>query len=123
MRTFADRHVDSSVHKDIPDFDIPPAVAVEQAVEVLRILGDPTRLRILYALCQGESSVACLAELAGTTATAVSQHLARLRLARLVKPRREGTFMYYTVVSPEIRRILDIVLDPAITGKMLTPVA
>jgi DNA-binding transcriptional ArsR family regulator len=110
------------MHKEIPDFEMPSAASVEQAVEVLRILGDPTRLRILYALCQGESSVACLAELAGTTATAVSQHLSRLRLARLVKARREGTFMYYTVVSPEIRLVLDTVLDPAVTGKMLTPV-
>ena len=106
------------MHKEIPDFEMPSAAAVEQAVEVLRILGDPTRLRILYALCQGESSVACLAELAQTTATAVSQHLSRLRLARLVRARREGTFMYYTVVSPEIRLLLDTVLDSAASATM-----
>jgi len=99
------------MHKDIADFQMPSEAAVEHAVDVLRILGDPTRLRILYALCQGESSVACLAELAETTPTAVSQHLSRLRLARLVKPRREGTFMFYTITDPEIRRVLDAVLS------------
>lgn len=47
-----------------------------------------------------------------TIPASVSQHLSRLRLARLVKARREGTFMYYTVVSAEIRLVLDTVLDP-----------
>jgi DNA-binding transcriptional ArsR family regulator len=99
------------MHTNIADFHMPSEAAVEDAVDVLRILGDPTRLRIMYALCQGESSVACLAELAGTTPTAVSQHLSRLRLARLVKGRREGTFMFYAITSPEIRRVLEAVLS------------
>jgi len=58
---------------------------VHLAAESLRLLGDPTRIKILWALLQGESSVACLADLVGASPTAVSQHLAKLRLAGLVR--------------------------------------
>jgi DNA-binding transcriptional ArsR family regulator len=57
-------------------------------------------------LLQGEPSVACLAELAGATPTAVSQHLAKLRLADLVKGRREGTFVYYSAANDHAHRPL-----------------
>jgi len=77
------------------------------AAESFRMLGDVTRVKVLWALLQGESSVACLAELVGATPTAVSQHLAKLRLARLVKTRREGTFVYYSAADIHVRRLLD----------------
>ncbi|MFI6795774.1 ArsR/SmtB family transcription factor [Streptosporangium canum] len=57
-------------------------------------------------LLQGESNVACLAELADAAPTAVSQHLAKLRLAGLVKGRREGTFVYYSAADERVRRLL-----------------
>jgi len=77
------------------------------AAESFRMLGDVTRVKLLWALLQGESSVACLADLVGATPTAVSQHLAKLRLARLVKTRREGTFVYYSAADVHVRRLLD----------------
>lgn len=58
------------------------------AAESFRLLADPTRIKILWVLLQGESSVASLAELVGAAPTAVSQHLAKLRLAGLVRGRR-----------------------------------
>src|SRR3954469_5885749 len=73
-----------------------------RAAEALRMLADPTRLNILWALMQGESSVACLADLADTSPTAVSQHLSKLRLAGLVTNRREGTFVFYTLADDHI---------------------
>ncbi|MET9273507.1 metalloregulator ArsR/SmtB family transcription factor [Kribbella sp. NPDC003557] len=48
-----------------------------------------------------------LAELAGAAPTAVSQHLAKLRLAGLVKGRREGTFVYYSAADHHVKRLLD----------------
>ena len=60
----------------------------------------------LVAGGQGETSVACLADLAETAPTVVSQHLAKLRLAGLVKTRREGTFVYYSPADQDILRIL-----------------
>jgi DNA-binding transcriptional ArsR family regulator len=50
--------------------------------------------------------VAGLAELAGAAPTAVSQHLAKLRLAGLVKGRREGTFIYYSTANNHVRGLL-----------------
>ncbi|GAA2759086.1 ArsR/SmtB family transcription factor [Actinopolymorpha rutila] len=94
------------MHESLPDFDMPNDEQVHLAAESFRLLSDPTRIRILWALLQGESSVACLAELADATPTAVSQHLAKLRLAGLVRGRREGTFVYYTAADEHVRRLL-----------------
>jgi DNA-binding transcriptional ArsR family regulator len=107
------------MHTDIESFSMPDSAAVEQAADTLRILSDPTRIRILWALSQGKSSVACLAELAGTTPAAVSQHLAKLRLAGIARARREGTFMYYAVVDEQVARVLESVLgsSPGATGE------
>lgn len=94
------------VHTSLPDFDMPNEEQVHLAAETFRMLADPTRIRVLWALLQGESSVACLAELAGAAPTAVSQHLAKLRLAGLVKGRREGTFVYYSAADEHVRGLL-----------------
>ncbi|CAM3536015.1 metalloregulator ArsR/SmtB family transcription factor [Kibdelosporangium persicum] len=95
------------MHSSLPDFDMPSDEQVHLAAETFRLLADPTRIRVLWALLQGESSVACLAELAGAAPTAVSQHLAKLRLAGLVKGRREGTFVYYSAANEHVRSLLD----------------
>ena len=58
---------------------------------MLKLLGDETRLRVIWALLEGEHSVNELADIVGAQPAAVSQHLAKLRLARLVRSRREGT--------------------------------
>jgi DNA-binding transcriptional ArsR family regulator len=95
------------MHTSLSDFRMPNDEQVHLAAESLRLLSDPTRMKILWALLQGESSVACLAELVGAAPTAVSQHLAKLRLAGLVKGRREGTFVYYSAADVHVRRLLD----------------
>jgi DNA-binding transcriptional ArsR family regulator len=86
---------------------MPDDEQVHLAAEGFRMLADPTRIKILWALLQGESSVACLADLVGAAPTAVSQHLAKLRLAGLVKGRREATFVYYSAADVHVRRLLD----------------
>lgn len=98
------------MHADIEGFHLPDDEVIDEACDVLRILSDPTRMRLLYALSQGESNVACLAEIVGANPTAVSQHLSKLRLAGIVKARRQGTFMYYTVVDPTVHRVLNTLL-------------
>ncbi|MBB4686779.1 ArsR/SmtB family transcription factor [Amycolatopsis jiangsuensis] len=94
------------MRSSLPDFDMPSDEQVHLAAESLRLLSDPTRIKVLWVLLQGESSVACLAELAGAAPTAVSQHLAKLRLAGLVKGRREGTFVYYSAADDHVRALL-----------------
>ncbi|WP_159549417.1 metalloregulator ArsR/SmtB family transcription factor [Citricoccus sp. K5] len=88
------------------------------AAETFRMLSDATRVKILWALFQGESSVNALAELVGAAPTAVSQHLSKLRLAGLVDSRREGTFAYYSATDAHVNRLLAEALSHAehITG-------
>ena len=73
----------------------PESEFVELAVEVFAMLADATRVRIILALRGGEElSVNALADAVGKPAAAVSQHLAKLRLARMVLTRREGTTVF-----------------------------
>jgi DNA-binding transcriptional ArsR family regulator len=94
------------MHTSLPEFQMPDDEQVERAADAFRLLGDTTRIKILWALLQGETSVACLAELVGAAPTAVSQHLSKLRLAGIVRGRRRGTFVYYTVADEQVRRLL-----------------
>lgn len=95
------------MHTSALDFDMPSEEQVHLAAESFRLLADPTRIKVLWALLQGESSVACLAELVDAAPTAVSQHLAKLRLAGLVTGRREGTFVYYSAANEHVRTLLN----------------
>src|ERR1700694_5652337 len=105
------------MHASIEDFVLPEAPQVEAVAARLRLLADPTRLRVLCALAQGESHVACLADLAGAGVPAVSQHLAKLRLAGIVQPRREGQHMIYELVDVNVRDLVRQLLDtPAPLG-------
>ncbi len=83
------------------------------ASETFRMLSDPTRVKILWSLFQGEHSVNALAEMVGAAPTAVSQHLAKLRLAGLVESRREGTYAYYRAVDEHVQRLLSEALSHA----------
>src|SRR3954447_2113256 len=94
------------VHESLTDFAMPPEAQVQRAADAFRLLADPTRIKVLWALLQGETSVASLAELIGAAPTAVSQHLSKLRLAGLVHGRRQGTFIYYTADDDRVRRLL-----------------
>jgi DNA-binding transcriptional ArsR family regulator len=93
--------------------EIPSRDEFQSAVGMLKLLGDETRLRIIWALLDGEHSVNELAELVGAQATGVSQHLAKLRLARLVKTRRDGTRIYYVADDAHVRRLVGEVLSHA----------
>jgi DNA-binding transcriptional ArsR family regulator len=90
--------------------DLPTEAQVALAAETMQLLGDPTRIKVLWALLQGEQSVGRLAELVGAQPASVSQHLAKLRLGRLVELRREGTFTFYRSSNVHIRQLLEEVL-------------
>ncbi len=85
---------------------MPTETQVAVASDAFRLLADPTRIKLLWALLQGESSVSCLADLVGASPTAVSQHLSKLRWAKLVRVRREGTFAYYSAADDHVARLL-----------------
>jgi len=73
----------------------PDSQYVELAVEVFSMLADATRIRLILALRDGELSVNHLADIVDKSPAAVSQHLAKLRLARFVSTRQEGTRVFY----------------------------
>jgi DNA-binding transcriptional ArsR family regulator len=86
---------------------MPPTDAqVDQAVGTLAMLADPTRIRLLWALLDGELPVHDLAATAGCSATSASQHLAKLRLAGLVRHRRDGRQVLYRAEDAHVRRLL-----------------
>ena len=83
-----------------------PADQVALAVEVFRMLADGTRIQILWALIDRELPVNDLATVVGKPGPSVSQHLAKLRMARLVKTRREGTQIFYQLENDRVRELI-----------------
>lgn len=84
---------------------------VDLAVEVFRMLADATRIQLLWALGGGEQSVGDLAASVGKRPGSVSQHLAKLRMARLVLPRRNGTQVLYRLANEHVRQLVDDALS------------
>jgi ArsR family transcriptional regulator, lead/cadmium/zinc/bismuth-responsive transcriptional repressor len=83
-----------------------PDRTVAALSDTFRVLGDPTRVRILDALSVGELCVCDIAELAGISESAVSHQLRLLRGMRLVRPRRSGRLVYYTLDDHHIIDLL-----------------
>ena len=79
---------------------------VEGLAETFRVLGDPTRVRILDVLSSGELCVCDIASLIGISESAVSHQLRLLRGMRLVRPRRAGRQVYYAVDDHHILELL-----------------
>lgn len=76
-------------------------------VQVFKLLSDETRLRILmYLLREGELHVTALCERLQQSQPAVSHHLALLRVAGLIEPRRDGKHNFYSVRSKHFQRIV-----------------
>ena len=97
----------------------PTNVEFEVAAGVLKLLADPTRLRIVWALLHGEHSVNELAEHVGARPPAVSQHLAKLRAADLVRTRRDGNRIFYAARNEHIEHLAAEALlqaDHLVTG-------
>lgn len=70
------------------------------------MLADVTRVRIVLALRDGEQPVNALAEIVGKSPAAVSQHLAKLRLARIVATRQEGTKVFYRLENEHAQQLV-----------------
>ncbi len=75
---------------------------------LFKLFGDATRVQLLHALEQHEMCVCDLAALLGVTKSAISHQLKSLRIARLVKFRREGQNVYYALADDHVKKILDM---------------
>jgi DNA-binding transcriptional ArsR family regulator len=86
--------------------ELMPARTVEGLAATFRVLGDPTRVRILDALSGGELCVCDIAGLVEISESAVSHQLRLLRGMRLVRPRRAGRLVYYSLDDHHIIELL-----------------
>ncbi|MFD0019971.1 ArsR/SmtB family transcription factor [Streptomyces sp. NPDC058382] len=91
-------------------FQDPPAEVLAQAAAAFGLLATPARLHIVWALAQGESDVTGLAERVGGTLPSVSQHLTKLKLAGLVRSRREGRRQVYLVDDPDVVTVVRLMV-------------
>ena len=102
------RRVDRARVEDVAESLIDVNVAVDLA-EMFRLLGDPTRVRILFALLEaGELCVCDIAEVVETTDTKVSQAMRLLRSAGVVRNRRDGRNIFYRLDDGHVRMVLDL---------------
>jgi DNA-binding transcriptional ArsR family regulator len=88
--------------------DLVPADFIHTSAELLLALANPARLQILDLLNSGEVSVGTLTHQVGLSQSATSQHLAKLRSARLVHTRRDAQNVYYSSNSDAVAKILHV---------------
>lgn len=94
------------VRRELPGEDV-----LYDLTELFRIFGDSTRIRILYVLFETEMCVCDIAALLGMTQSAISHQLKALKTARLVKARREGKTVFYSLADDHVKTIIDQGLD------------
>ena len=87
--------------------NMPDELELYDLAEFFKVFGDSTRIRILFALFEAEVCVCDLAEALGMTQSAVSHQLRILKQNRLVKNRREGKSVFYSLADGHVRAIID----------------
>ncbi|WP_393099946.1 ArsR/SmtB family transcription factor [Streptomyces sp. LN325] len=95
---------------EVGGFDDPSAEVLAEAAAAFGLLASSARLHIVWALAQGESDVTGLAERVGGALPAVSQHLTKLKLAGLVRSRREGRRQVYFVDDPDVVTVVRLMV-------------
>ena len=100
-------HHDPPVPSDLPDS------AFERAASLFRAAGDPARLRLLETLSREECCVSALAEASGEGMSTVSQRLRLLRAEGLVRRRRDGRHMYYSLADDHVAALIRNALEHA----------
>jgi DNA-binding transcriptional ArsR family regulator len=89
---------------------LPPDL-LQEAAGTFGLLASTMRLHIVWVLAQGECDVGTLAEQVGATLPTVSQHLAKLKLAGLVRARRQGRRQVYVVEDPNLASIVRLLVE------------
>ncbi|WP_227762223.1 ArsR/SmtB family transcription factor [Zhaonella formicivorans] len=98
------------IHQDIIDrvkAVMPDEIDLYDLAELFKVFGDSTRIKILHALFASEMCVCDLAALLGMNQSAISHQLRVLKQARLVKYRKEGKVVYYSLDDDHVKQIFD----------------
>ena len=101
---------DHHVHTDILEkvnAEMPDETELYDLAELFKIFGDSTRIRILFVLFEAEVCVCDLAEELNMTQSAISHQLRILKQSKLVKARREGKSVFYSLADNHVRTIID----------------
>lgn len=104
----------TKVHKDIVDKvteEMPPEEVLYDLAELYKVFGDSTRIKILFVLFESEMCVCDIANLLNMTQSAISHQLRILKQNKLVRSRRDGKTIYYSLADSHVRLILDQGLD------------
>lgn len=89
-----------------------PTGDVERIADLFRLLGEPTRVRLLYALVEaGEMCVCDLAAVVEAPETSVSHALRLLRMAGIARTRRDGRMIFYSLTDAHVRLLLDVTTE------------
>lgn len=94
------------IHEHIPASPMPPEDIILNLADLFKVFGDPTRVRILYTLSAGELCVCDIASVLNMTQSAISHQLRILKGNRLVKFRREGKTVFYSLADAHVETIL-----------------
>lgn len=97
-------------HRDIVDRvkpDMPDEETLYDLAELFKVFGDSTRIRILYVLFEAEVCVCDIAEVLNMSQSAISHQLRVLKQSRLVRSRREGKTIYYSLADDHVRTIIN----------------
>ena len=86
---------------------LPPDEVLSDLADLFKIFGDSTRIKILYALLRSELCVCDIADLLGLTQSAISHQLRVLKQSKLVKNRREGKTIFYSLADEHVRAIFN----------------
>lgn len=100
----------SIIHEDIVTEvkeKMPQEETLYDLAELFKVLGDSTRIKILCALFQAEMCVCDIAALLGMTQSAISHQLRVLKQARIVKNRKDGKVVYYSLDDEHVKSIFD----------------
>jgi DNA-binding transcriptional ArsR family regulator len=100
------RKIIRSVNRNMPD-----PVALYKLADLFKLFGDSTRLGILWALSESEMCVCDLCALLKMKQPAVSHQLKNLKQSRIVKARRDGKIVYYSLEDAHIRRLLNLGME------------
>lgn len=85
---------------------MPDETELDALADLFKVFGDPTRIRILFVLFEAEVCVCDLARALNMTQSAVSHQLRILKQSRLVKNRREGKSMFYSLADDHVRTVI-----------------
>ncbi len=105
-----DRCICTQVHKDIVDKvkgKMPQEEKLYDLAELFKVFGDTTRIRILWALDESELCVCDLAELLSMTQSAISHQLRVLKQAKLVKYRKDGKNVFYSLDDEHVKQVFE----------------